>query len=72
VAEAGYFDPVAVERLVAKARKAPSLGTRDDQAFLGVLSTQLWHAEFIEHPASNLQGRAVKSDKERDPTYAVN
>src|SRR5205814_3367993 len=47
---AGYFDPIAVERLVQKCRRQSSLGFRDDAALCGILSTQLWHRVFVEMP----------------------
>lgn len=47
LAHAGYFEPKAVERLVAKGRNQRLVGFRDNAAFLGVLSTQLWHREFV-------------------------
>ena len=56
VARAGYFDPPAVEKLVRKCRTTGAGGFRDNQALVGVLSTQLWHRAFVEgaapaHPA---------------------
>jgi len=47
LAGAGYFDPKAVERLLAKCRNGKFIGFRDNMAFVGVLSTQLWHREFV-------------------------
>ena len=46
IAAGGLFDPVAVERLAAKCERQPDLGFRDNMAFLGVLSTQLWLQTF--------------------------
>ena len=43
----GYFDAGRVTKLVAKMRRSPAPSTRDNQAFVGVLSTQLWHAQFV-------------------------
>lgn len=48
LARYGYFDPHKVERLVAKLRRAKTPAARDNMAFVGVLSTQLWHAQFVE------------------------
>lgn len=48
LAAAGYFDPAAVARLAAKCRNQKFIGFRDNMAFVGVLSTQLWHREFIQ------------------------
>jgi asparagine synthase (glutamine-hydrolysing) len=44
----GYFDPSKVSRLLAKLRRSNTLAPRDNMAFLGILSTQLWHHEFME------------------------
>jgi asparagine synthase (glutamine-hydrolysing) len=48
VASTGYFDARAVSRLADKCRKQQITGFRDNMAFVGVLSTQLWHREFVE------------------------
>jgi asparagine synthase (glutamine-hydrolysing) len=47
IARAGYFDPRAVGRLAAKCRAGGPIGAGDNQAFVGVLSTQLLHAEYV-------------------------
>jgi asparagine synthase (glutamine-hydrolysing) len=47
VRDYGYFDAQKVTRLVAKLRKSPASSARDNMAFVGVLSTQLWHAQFV-------------------------
>jgi asparagine synthase (glutamine-hydrolysing) len=52
LAAAGYFDPKPVERLVAKCRNRKFIGFRDNMAFVGILSTQLWHREFVAGAAS--------------------
>ena len=52
IASAGYFDPRAVEKLVKKCENNTFLGFRDNMAFVGVLSTQLWHREFIHRGIS--------------------
>jgi asparagine synthase (glutamine-hydrolysing) len=44
---AGYFDPVAVSRLLSKCETATRIGENDNMALVGVLSTQLWHEQFI-------------------------
>jgi len=43
----GYFDPEAVERLIAKCRSGRALGAGDNMAFVAVLSTLLLHAQFL-------------------------
>jgi asparagine synthase (glutamine-hydrolysing) len=48
----GPFDPVVVAKLFAKAEGRPLLGYRDNTAFVGVLSTELWRRAFVvKHPA---------------------
>lgn len=44
----GYFDPEKVQRLHQKVRKGRAIGYKDNMAFVGILSTQLWHHHFIE------------------------
>ena len=46
LSRAGYFDPTAVQRLVAKCRSGAPIGAADNMAFVGVLSTQLLHEQF--------------------------
>ena len=48
IASAGLFDARAVGKLAAKCRNQPFIGFRDNMAFVGILSTQLWHRSFIE------------------------
>ena len=47
IARNGYFDPDKVARLVAKLQRAKVPAARDNMAFVGILSTQLWHAQFV-------------------------
>jgi asparagine synthase (glutamine-hydrolysing) len=47
LAQYGYFDPDKVSRLMSKLRRAKTPAARDNMAFVGVLSTQLWHAQFV-------------------------
>ncbi|MGN7294218.1 asparagine synthase (glutamine-hydrolyzing) [Rhizobium sp. SAFR-030] len=42
IGDAGLFDPRAVARLAAKAGSRPLTGFRDNAAFIGILSTQIW------------------------------
>jgi asparagine synthase (glutamine-hydrolysing) len=51
LARYGYFDPERVGRLVSKLQKARVPAARDNMAFVGILSTQLWHAQFVEKQA---------------------
>jgi asparagine synthase (glutamine-hydrolysing) len=50
IVSAGYFEPNAVDKLVQKCRGQGLLGFRDNAAFVGILSTQLWHRTFIDVP----------------------
>jgi len=47
----GYYDAKRVEMLVKKALRGGSIGYRDNQAFVGILATQVWHHLFIENHA---------------------
>jgi asparagine synthase (glutamine-hydrolysing) len=42
----GLFDPAAVAKLHAKCAARPTTGFRDNAAFVGILSTQLWSTAF--------------------------
>lgn len=46
IAADGFFNPGAVEKLVSKARMQGLSGFRDNAAFVGILSTSLWHETF--------------------------
>jgi asparagine synthase (glutamine-hydrolysing) len=59
IAAAGYFDARAVERLIAKCRNGKFIGFRDNTAFVGILSTQLWHREFAPAGAGSVIESAV-------------
>jgi asparagine synthase (glutamine-hydrolysing) len=48
----GYFDAQAVERLWSKCRRQTSIGARDNMALVGVISTQLWHRQFVQRSAA--------------------
>jgi asparagine synthase (glutamine-hydrolysing) len=47
IGNAGYFNPRAVGKLRQKCSTASTIGFRDNVAFVGVLSTQLWHESFV-------------------------
>lgn len=47
----GYFDPQRVALLLKKAARGGAIGYRDNQALVGILSTQVWHHLFIENHA---------------------
>ncbi|WMT90809.1 asparagine synthase (glutamine-hydrolyzing) [Pelagibacterium sp. H642] len=46
VAQAGMFNPDAVQKLQAKLAAGKLSGFRDNAGFVGVLSGQLWHGQF--------------------------
>src|SRR5690606_4614172 len=46
---AGYFDPGRARLLVRKVQAGRAVGTRDAMAFVGILSMQLWHRQFVEN-----------------------
>jgi asparagine synthase (glutamine-hydrolysing) len=46
IADSGLFNPRAVSKLHAKCRAQPVSGFRDNAAFVGILSTQLWLKSF--------------------------
>ncbi len=48
----GYFDPDRVGRLERKLARGGTLGYKDNMAFVGILSTQLWHHFFIANAAT--------------------
>jgi len=48
----GVFSPTSVAGLVQRCRAGLATGFRENQAIVGVLSTQLWHDQFIERAAS--------------------
>ena len=45
--EYGYFDKKAVRLLVGKCSRSANAGFRDNMAFIGILTTQTLHREFI-------------------------
>ena len=48
----GVFSPTSVDGLVRRCRAGLATGFRENQALVGVLSTQLWHHQFIERAVS--------------------
>jgi len=47
IAQDGIFNPVTVEKLVAKFRAGRAIGIKDNMALVGVLSTQLVVDQFV-------------------------
>ncbi|RUM97754.1 asparagine synthase (glutamine-hydrolyzing) [Pseudaminobacter arsenicus] len=52
IRQAGLFNAPLVEKLVQKGQRRPMAGFRDNAAFVGILSTQLWVDSFARKPAS--------------------
>jgi asparagine synthase (glutamine-hydrolysing) len=46
VAASGYFNPQSTAKLVEKSRREGAGSFRDNAAFVGILSTQLWYRHF--------------------------
>ncbi|MBI5559403.1 MAG: asparagine synthase (glutamine-hydrolyzing) [Deltaproteobacteria bacterium] len=49
VAEAGFFNPKAVQQLLMKCRKKARQGFRENMAFVGILSTQILYDKFVRN-----------------------
>ncbi len=45
--QTGLWDPKRVEGLMGRCRAGRATGVREGMAFVGILSTQLWHSTFI-------------------------
>lgn len=61
IARTGLFDPAAVAGLVRRCEAGRAVGFAENQAFVAVLSTQLWHHSFFKErgqQATLLPGRA--------------
>ena len=48
----GVFSPTSVDGLVRRCRAGLATGFRENQAIVAVLSTQLWHHQFLQHGGS--------------------
>lgn len=55
----GLFNPIAVQKLAQKARRGAMTGYRDNAAFVGILSTQLWHRQFAAGTSTTLTENAA-------------
>ena len=44
----GYFDAKKVFRLKEKIKRGRAIGYKDNMAFIGILSTQIWHNMFVD------------------------
>ncbi len=56
--ETGLFNPAAAAKLLEKCRRQTD-GFRDNAAFVGILSTQLWHRTFTQGSIFNDDGRIL-------------
>jgi asparagine synthase (glutamine-hydrolysing) len=67
---AGYFDAEFVDRLVQKCSRLASTGFRDNLAFVGILSTQVWHETFVSagNPGTELASADVGGRCSEPPT----
>jgi asparagine synthase (glutamine-hydrolysing) len=52
IREAGYFNPMAIRRLIDKCRAGKVIGFSDNMAFIGVLSTMIVHDRFVRRANS--------------------
>lgn len=55
---AGYFDPARVALLQRKAQAGKLQAARDQMALTAIISTQLWHQQFIEGKALDVSAAA--------------
>jgi asparagine synthase (glutamine-hydrolysing) len=49
IAKDGLFNPPAVQKLLDKSRRGQVIGVKDNMALVGILSTQLFVDQFINH-----------------------
>lgn len=47
LSKVGYFDGDKVARLLKKIRAGRAIGYKDNMAFMAILTTQIWHKQFI-------------------------
>ncbi|MBV8030071.1 MAG: asparagine synthase (glutamine-hydrolyzing) [Betaproteobacteria bacterium] len=58
ISEAGFFSAAAAAKLRAKCRASGPIGVGDNMAFVGILSTQLLHSQYVQ---GALSGRAERA-----------
>jgi asparagine synthase (glutamine-hydrolysing) len=66
----GIFAPASVEGLLRRCRAGVATGFRENQAIVGILSTQLWHDQFIRStrnvvPLPTSNASVILTDGER-------
>jgi len=74
LARTGVFDPQRVSALIRRCETGRATGFRENQALVAILSTQLWHAEFMAdpYPAVTHQGPPDVLLREDDAGMLVN
>ena len=55
ISDAGYFDAAKVSRLVKKIERGRAIGYKDNMAFIGILTTQVWHDLFVANYQTNFR-----------------
>jgi len=63
IRSAGYFDEKRVGLLLKKIKRGLAIGYKDNMAFVGILSTQLWHQQFIKDFHKNITQRDDEMNK---------
>ncbi|MCW9014620.1 MAG: asparagine synthase (glutamine-hydrolyzing) [Gammaproteobacteria bacterium] len=63
IKSAGYFDEKRVGLLMKKIKRGLAIGYKDNMAFVGILSTQLWHQQFIKDFHKNITQRENEMNK---------
>ena len=71
LAESAIWDPARVDGLLRRCRAGRATGMRESMALVGILSTQLWHREFVgrgtdAYPVESDQPR-VRIDRTLEP-----
>jgi asparagine synthase (glutamine-hydrolysing) len=51
LARTGWFEPEAVAGLVRRCRTGAATGFRESQALVAIISTELWHRQYIDNAA---------------------
>ncbi len=59
---AGLFDARSVAGLLRRCRAGTATGLRENQALVAILSTQLWHHQFMQTPAPSRTGLTLAAD----------
>lgn len=62
VSDAGYFDVTKVSLLLKKIKKGRAVGYKDNMAFVSILSTQIWHQQFIKDFDKNIMKNTNNSN----------